>query len=129
MAALPHPRPAILLVDDDTEICQFLATLLDLEGFEPRIATSAEQALGSLSGADAVLIDLAMPEVDGFELCRRIRRAGFSRPIVIVSARPGADLPAKATAAGADEFVRKPFDNADLVARVRRHVQGHGAGK
>jgi DNA-binding response OmpR family regulator len=122
-------RQAILLVDDDTEICQFLATLLDLEGFDPRIATNAEQAMRALDGADAVLIDLAMPEVDGFELCRRIRRAGFDRPIVIVSARPGADLPAKAAAAGADEFVRKPFDNADLVARVRRHVQPHGAGK
>jgi DNA-binding response OmpR family regulator len=129
MTATPQARPAILLVDDDTEICQFLATLLDLEGFEPRIATSAEQAMGALAGLAAILIDLAMPEVDGFELCRRIRRSGFTRPIVIVSARPGADLPSKATAAGADEFVRKPFDNADLVARVRRHLQRHDAGK
>ncbi|HSM92054.1 MAG TPA: response regulator transcription factor [Anaeromyxobacteraceae bacterium] len=115
--------PAILLVDDDAEICQFLATLLELEGFTPRIATRAEQALASLTGVEAILIDLAMPEVDGFELCRRIRATGFSKPIVIVSARPGVDLPAKAAAAGADEFVRKPFDNADLVARVRRHVR------
>jgi len=116
------PRPAILLVDDDAEICQFLATLLELEGFAPRIATRPEEALRHVAGAAAILIDLAMPEVDGFELCRRIRATGFDRPIVIVSARPGADLPAKAAAAGADEFVRKPFDNADLVARVRRHV-------
>jgi DNA-binding response OmpR family regulator len=123
MAPAAASGPAILLVDDDAEICQFLATLLELEGFTPRIATRAEQALGALAGADAILIDLAMPEVDGFELCRRIRGTGFSKPIVIVSARPGADLPAKAAAAGADEFVRKPFDNADLVARVRRHVR------
>jgi DNA-binding response OmpR family regulator len=123
MAPAAASGPAILLVDDDAEICQFLATLLELEGFTPRIATRAEQALGALAGADAILIDLAMPEVDGFELCRRIRATGFSKPIVIVSARPGADLPAKAAAAGADEFVRKPFDNADLVARVRRHVR------
>jgi DNA-binding response OmpR family regulator len=122
MATATPTRPAILLVDDDAEICQFLATLLELEGFDPRIATRPEQALGALTGAAAILIDLAMPEVDGFELCRRIRATGFAQPIVIVSARPGADLPAKATAAGADEFVRKPFDNADLVARVRRHV-------
>jgi DNA-binding response OmpR family regulator len=115
--------PAILLVDDDAEICQFLSTLLELEGFAPRIATRPEQAMELVPGAAAILIDLAMPEVDGFELCRRIRATGFARPIVIVSARPGADLPDKAAAAGADEFVRKPFDNADLVARVRRHVQ------
>jgi DNA-binding response OmpR family regulator len=115
--------PAILLVDDDAEICQFLSTLLELEGFAPRIATRPEMAMDLVPGAEAILIDLAMPEVDGFELCRRIRSTGFAKPIVIVSARPGADLPAKAAAAGADEFVRKPFDNADLVARVRRHVQ------
>jgi DNA-binding response OmpR family regulator len=116
-------RPTILLVDDDAEICQFLATLLELEGFTPRIATRPEQAMAQIQDADAILIDLAMPEVDGFELCRRVRAAGYAHPIVIVSARPGADLPAKASAAGADEFVRKPFDNADLVARVRRHLQ------
>jgi DNA-binding response OmpR family regulator len=123
MAPAPASGPAILLVDDDAEICQFLATLLELEGFTPRIATHAEQAMSALADAEAILIDLAMPEVDGFELCRRIRATGFSKPIVIVSARPGADLPAKAAAAGADEFVRKPFDNADLVARVRRHLR------
>lgn len=121
--SMPSSRaPSILLVDDDAEICQFLATLLELEGFAPRIATTPERAMAQIDGADAILIDLAMPEVDGFELCRRIRATGCSSPIVIVSARPGPDLPAKATAAGADEFVRKPFDNADLVARVRRHL-------
>lgn len=114
--------PSILLVDDDAEICQFLATLLELEGFAPRIATTPAQAMAQLDGADAILIDLAMPDVDGFELCRRIRASGYASPIVIVSARPGPDLPAKSAAAGADEFVRKPFDNADLVARVRRHL-------
>lgn len=121
-SADPAP-PAILLVDDDAEICQFLATLLELEGFVPRIATRADEAMGLLDGTAAILIDLAMPDVDGFELCRRVRASGFTKPIVIVSARPGADLPTKAVAAGADEFVRKPFDNADLVARVRRHVR------
>ena len=123
MTSADTARPAILLVDDDDEICQFLATLLELEGFVARIATRADEAMGLLDGTAAILIDLAMPEVDGFELCRRVRASGFTRPIVIVSARPGADLPAKALAAGADEFVRKPFDNADLVARVRRHVR------
>ena len=120
--ASPANRPAVLLVDDDAEICQFLSTLLDLEGFEPRATTRPEEALDLLGEVEAVLIDLAMPDLDGFELCRRIRAAGFAKPIVIVPARPGADLPAKAAAAGADEFIRKPFDNGDLVQRVRRHV-------
>ena len=122
MTVQPANAPSVVLIDDDAEICQFLATLLELEGFAPRIATRPEDAMRLVEGASAILIDLAMPDVDGLELCRRIRASGFTRPILIVSARPGPDLPAKAAAAGADEFVRKPFDNSDLVARLRRHV-------
>ncbi len=109
----------VLLVDDDAEICQFLETLLGLEGFETRVATSAAQAMAALPTADVILLDVAMPEVDGLELCRRMRAAGFRGPILVVSARPGPDLPRKAADAGADGFVRKPFDNAELVGRIR----------
>ncbi len=109
----------VLLVDDDAEICQFLETLLGLEGFETRVATTAADALAALPTAQAVLLDVAMPDVDGLELCRRIRSAGFRGPVLVVSARPGPELPRKAVEAGASGFVRKPFDNAELVARVR----------
>ncbi len=113
-------RPRILLVDDDVEICQFLQVLLELEGFETRTAKTADQALAALDeGARAVLLDIAMPDVDGLELCQRMRTAGFTGPILIVSARPGADLPRKASEAGASGFVRKPFDNAELVSRLK----------
>jgi DNA-binding response OmpR family regulator len=112
----------VLLVDDDAEICAFLATLLELEGLAPLVAAGPDEALASLSGAAAVLLDVAMPGVDGIELCRRMRRAGYPGPILVVSARPGPDLPRKAVEAGANEFVRKPFDNADLIARLRHHL-------
>lgn len=111
--------PRVLLVDDDTEISQFLATLLELEGMEPVVAPSPAQALERLAEASAALVDVAMPGMDGLELCRRMRRAGFAGPILIVSARPGADLPARSLAAGATGFVRKPFDNAELVGKLR----------
>ena len=114
----------VLLVDDDPEICQFLALLLEVEGFAPVKATSAGEAL-SAAARDrpaAVLVDVAMPDVDGLELCRRLRRAGTLAPILVVSARPGTEMPQRALEAGADEFVRKPFDNADLVARLRRWI-------
>lgn len=114
--------PRILLVDDDPEICDFLATLLELEGLQPLVALGAEEALRAAPGAAAALIDVAMPEVDGLTLCRRLRAAGYLAPILLTSARPGADLPQQAAAAGADGFVRKPFDNADLVARLRQHL-------
>jgi DNA-binding response OmpR family regulator len=124
----------VLLVDDDPEICQFLAMLLELEGFEPVSATRADEAL-ALAAAEspaAVLVDVAMPDVDGLELCRRLRTRGVSAPILIVSARPGQELHRRALDAGADEFIRKPFDNAELVSRLRYWIAvraGAGAGR
>lgn len=112
-------KPRLLLVDDDAEICHFLQVLLELEGYETRTATTAAQALAGLEGSRAVLLDIAMPDVDGLELCRRMRSTGFAGPILIVSARPGVDLPRKADEAGASGFVRKPFDNAELVSRLK----------
>jgi DNA-binding response OmpR family regulator len=114
--------PRILLVDDDAEICTFLATLLELEGMAPARASGADHVLAELAGSAAVLLDIAMPGIDGLELCRRIRGSGYTGPVLVVSARPGLDLPRKALEAGATEFVRKPFDNADLVGRLRHHL-------
>jgi DNA-binding response OmpR family regulator len=114
--------PRVLLVDDDADIRAFLATLLELEGMSPAVATSAAEALAAAPAAAAVLVDVAMPGVDGLELCRRMRGAGYRGPIFVVSARPGVDLPRRAAEAGATDFVRKPFENAELVALLRRHL-------
>jgi two-component system, OmpR family, response regulator len=114
----------VLLVDDDPEICQFVSMLLELEGFSPVPATSAEEAL-TLAADEvpaAVLVDVAMPDVDGFELCRRLRAQGVNAPILVVSARPGHEMHRRAVEAGADEFIRKPFDNAELLARLRHWI-------
>jgi len=118
--------PRVLLVDDDPEICEFLAVLLELEGFDPVRATRAEEAFACAAGdrPAAMLIDVAMPEVDGLELCRRLRRSGFTGPLLVVSARPGEELPVRAAQAGANEFIRKPFDNAELVERLRYWTRG-----
>jgi DNA-binding response OmpR family regulator len=116
-------RPRILLVDDDLEIREFLATLLDLEGMDPVVAESGEAALAAAPTSAAVLVDVAMPGLDGLELCRRMRGAGYAGPILVVSARPGTDLPRKAADAGANGFVRKPFENAELVAQVRTLIE------
>ncbi|HUK66864.1 MAG TPA: response regulator transcription factor [Anaeromyxobacteraceae bacterium] len=114
----------VLLVDDDPEICEFLAVLLELEGFDPVRATRAEEALvlATREQPAAMLVDLAMPDMDGLELCRRLRQAGVTAPVLVVSARPGEDLAVRAEQAGANAFIRKPFDNADLVERLRSFI-------
>jgi DNA-binding response OmpR family regulator len=117
----------VLLVDDDPDICEFLSILLATEGLESVSARTAEGALAAVGGAAAVLLDVAMPGVDGLELCRRMRAGGFTGPIVIVSARPSPDLPRRAAEAGADGFVRKPFQNAELVGLLRRALAARSA--
>jgi DNA-binding response OmpR family regulator len=114
----------VLLVDDDPEICHFLAMLLEIEGYAPAVATGAEEALALCAGETpaAILVDIAMPDVDGLELCTLLRRRGVACPILVVSARPGHELTRKALEAGADEFIRKPFDNAELLARLRARI-------
>jgi DNA-binding response OmpR family regulator len=115
----------VLLVDDDLEIRQFLTTLLELEGFEPVPANRAQDALALAQKLDvaAVLLDVAMPDLDGLELCRRLRAQGVRAPILVVSARPGPDLVHRAAEAGADDFVRKPFENAELIDRIRSWIK------
>lgn len=118
--------PTVLLVDDDPEICDFLATLLGLEGLDPLVALGADEAMVLAPRAAAALVDVAMPNVDGFTLCRRLRASGFTGPIVLASARPGTDLARLAIEAGANAFARKPFDNADLIARLKALLRAPG---
>jgi len=115
----------VLLVDDDPEICRFLAMLLEIEGHSPVTAGGAQEALDACAGAspEAILVDIAMPDVDGLELCTLLRHRGITCPILVISARPGHELTRKAIEAGADEFIRKPFDNADLLSRLRSRLQ------
>jgi DNA-binding response OmpR family regulator len=119
----------VLLVDDDPEICRFLSMLLEIEGYAPWVATGAEEALAACErqAPAAILVDIAMPDMDGLELCRALRRRGVACPILVVSARPGQELTRKALEAGADEFIRKPFDNADLLARLRSRLEPRSA--
>ena len=123
-------RARVLIVDDDTEILTFLSTLLELEGIEPLVATSAKAAVRMLSEVrhappDLLLLDIAMPERDGLDLCRALKKdAALSGiPVFVVSARPGRDVAERALAAGAEQFIRKPFENGELIAAIRDRVR------
>ena len=117
------PRRRVLVVDDDPEIVTFLATLLELEGIDSTVATSAAAALEKLEHTvpHLVLLDIAMPDRDGLDLCRALKKDPRTRnvPVFVVSARPGKDVVERALAAGAEEFIRKPFENQELIARIR----------
>jgi len=116
-------RRRVLVVDDDPEIVTFLATLLELEGIESTVATSAAAALEKLEHGlpNLVLLDIAMPDRDGLDLCRALKKDPRTRdvPVFVVSARPGKDVVERALAAGAEEFIRKPFENQELIERIR----------
>ena len=123
-------RAKVLLVDDDQEVLEFLRTLLEVEGYAAVMAGDAGAALQALRGGDVglVLLDIAMPDVDGLQLCRQIKADPrlAEVAVVVVSARPGQHVEEEARAAGADDFMRKPFDNDELLSLLRERV-GDGA--
>src|SRR5438105_5636802 len=116
----------VLVVDDDPEIVTFLCTLLELEGLEAAVATSALAALEQLrmQQPSLVLLDIAMPGQDGIELCRALKRDPRTReiPIFVISARPGRDVVERALSAGAEAFIRKPFENREVIDRIRARL-------
>jgi CheY-like chemotaxis protein len=111
---------SILIVDDVPQNLRLLKAVLEPRGYTVVAATSGEEALERLADVDLVLLDVVMPGIDGFEVCRRLRadaRTSFL-PVVMVTAS-GQHEKRRAIEAGADDFVAKPFDHDELLARVR----------
>ena len=114
----------ILVVDDEPQITRVLRTVLSAHGYDVRIAHDGESALELLRDwrADLLITDLAMPNVDGVELCRRVR--GLSEmPIIVLSVRNEETTKVAALDAGADDYVTKPFGSDELLARVRAQLR------
>jgi class 3 adenylate cyclase len=124
-AAAPHdPAPAtVLVVDDNAEGRKLLALRLAAQGHRVVQAGGGHEALAvaALEAPSLVLLDVLMPDLDGFEVCRRLRQLPGLRavPIVMLTALDGTDHIVRGLEAGADDFVSKPFQPAELVARVR----------
>ncbi|MFP4792888.1 response regulator [Pasteurella multocida] len=111
--------PKILLVDDDVELIELLAELLTLEGFEIDTANNGLQALEKLDlNYDLVLLDIMMPVLNGVETLKRIRQE-FSVPVIMLTAR-GDDIDRiLGLELGADDYIPKPFNDRELVARIK----------
>ncbi|HLZ30180.1 MAG TPA: response regulator transcription factor [Chloroflexota bacterium] len=113
-------NPSILAVDDEPQLLEALSTILEPRGYRLRTAPNGPMALDAITAErpDVVLLDLAMPGMNGVDVCRRLR--SFSRvPILVLSARTDEAQKVKALDAGADDYITKPFGVDELLARIR----------
>jgi two-component system, OmpR family, KDP operon response regulator KdpE len=119
-----NDRPRVLVCDDEQQILRALRVILRDAGFEALPASTMEEALdvAAVGRPDAGIIDLVLPDGDGVELCRRLRE--WTRmPLIVLSAVGDEDAKVRALAAGADDYVTKPFGPRELVARLEANLR------
>jgi len=111
----------ILVVDDEPSVRKSVALALELEDYDVHAVENGLEALHALADdpVDAVVLDLAMPYIDGLEVCRRLRAAGNRTPILMLTAKDAVDDRVAGLEAGADDYLVKPFALRELVARLR----------
>jgi two-component system, OmpR family, KDP operon response regulator KdpE len=114
----------ILVVDDERQITRVLRTTIDSQGYDVRVANDGDTALEIMKNwnPNLVITDLAMPNMDGLELCRRVRLTS-KVPIIVLSVRGEERTKVQALDAGADDYVTKPFGIGELLARVRANLR------
>src|SRR4051795_7490891 len=112
--------PRVLVVEDDVDIAGVLRRSLDKEGYQVRVAGDGEAALAQAGvfEPDAVVLDLGLPILDGVEVCRRLRESG-DVPILMLTARDSIDSRVEGLDSGADDYLVKPFERDELLARLR----------
>jgi two-component system OmpR family response regulator len=111
----------VLVVEDDAKMASLLRRGLEREGYAVDVVASGAEALWAADAAryDAVVLDALIPEPDGFEVCRQLRRSGAWMPIMLVTARDAVHDRVRGLDAGADDYLTKPFAFAELLARLR----------
>ncbi len=118
---VPTTNPYVAIVDDDPSIRTALGRALRIENYDVELFEDGTSALKSvqLRAPDAIVLDLQLPDIDGLEVCRRIRRGGDATPILMLTARDAVNDRVEGLDVGADDYLVKPFDLAELLARLR----------
>jgi two-component system response regulator MprA len=132
-ASQPAPASAaagarVLVVDDEHSLRRMLGRTLAAEGFEVTVAADGGGALAAAERAapDVIVLDVAMPGLDGLTVCRRLRSRGLATPILMLTARDAVPDRVAGLEAGADDYLVKPFAVTELVARLRALTRRHG---
>src|SRR6266550_654452 len=131
MSGVPEAR--VLVVDDEDSITDLVATALRYVGFEVAVAANGRQALEQAAAfrPELVVLDVMLPDLDGFEVVRRLRADGLRMPVVFLTARDATEDKVAGLTIGGDDYVTKPFSLEELVARVRavlRRTRGDDDG-
>ncbi|MET7422370.1 response regulator transcription factor [Dactylosporangium sp. NPDC005555] len=122
-AQLPsgQPLPKVLVVDDEASIRALLSATLRLTGFDVKVATGGREALTAAAdfAPDLVVLDVMMPDLDGFEVARRLRGGNRPVPVLFLTARDSVEDRISGLTVGADDYVAKPFSLEEVVLRIR----------
>jgi DNA-binding response OmpR family regulator len=116
----------ILVVEDESHIAAGLKLNLELDGYEVEVARTVRETASYLvqgNSFDLIILDVMLPDGDGFALCRKLRDAGDYTPVIMLTARNSADDRVRGLNTGADDYLAKPFELAELLARVRSSLR------
>ena len=131
MTSVPSPISYVAIIDDDAAIRTALGRALRMENYDVELFDDGLSALKSvqLRAPDAIVLDLQLPDIDGLEICRRIRRSGDTTPILMLTARDAVNDRVAGLDVGADDYLVKPFDLAELLARLRALLRRHSVSE
>jgi two-component system OmpR family response regulator len=116
------PRASVLVVEDEAHLAAGLKLNLELEGYRVQAARSLRDARGQLvagNAIDLILLDIMLPDGDGYSFCRQLRDSGLFVPVIMLTARSAAEERVRGLDSGADDYLAKPFELPELLARVR----------